>query len=54
MVKNILKQFLALPLLLGFIFLSCQDEIVGGMENKVKSVEFNATIVIWLQCNDLN
>ncbi len=42
--KMILKQFLTLPLLLGFIFLSCQDEIVGGMENKVKKVEFNATI----------
>lgn len=44
MAKNIQKQFLLLPLLLGFIFLSCQDEIVGGMENKVKKVEFNATI----------
>ena len=42
--KMILKQFLTLPLLLGFIFLSCQDEVVGGMENKVKNVEFNATI----------
>ena len=44
MAKNIQKQFLLLPLLLGFIFLSCQDEVVGGMENKVKKVEFNATI----------
>ena len=42
--KMILKQFLTLPLLLGFIFLSCQDEIVGGMENKVKNVEFNVAI----------
>ena len=44
MAKNIQKQFLLLPLLLGFIFLSCQDEVVGGMKNKVKKVEFNATI----------
>ena len=44
MAKNIQKQFLLLPLLLGFIFLSCQDEVVGGMKNKVKNVEFNATI----------
>ena len=44
MAKNIQKQFLLLPLLLGFIFLSCQDEVVGGMENKVKNVEFDATI----------
>ena len=43
MAKNIQKQFLLLPLLLGFIFLSCQDEIVGGVENKEKNVEFNAT-----------
>lgn len=44
MVKDIVKQFLLLPLLLGLIFLSCQDEVVGGMENKVKNVEFNATV----------
>lgn len=42
--KMNIKQFLTLPLLLGVIFLSCQDEIVGGMENKVENVEFNATI----------
>lgn len=42
--KMILKQFLLLPLLLGFILLSCQDEVVVGMENKVKNVELNATI----------
>lgn len=39
--KMILKQFLLLPLLFGFILLSCQDEVVGGMENKVENVKLN-------------
>lgn len=39
-----LKQFLLLPLLLGFIFFSCQDEIADGVKNKENNAELNATI----------
>ena len=39
------KKFLfALPLLLGALILSCQDEMTGGSENKVQDVVLNATI----------
>ena len=34
----------ALPLLLGALILSCQDEMTGGSENKVQDVVLNATI----------
>lgn len=39
------KKFLfALPLLLGVLILSCQDEETGGSESKVQDVVVNATI----------
>lgn len=39
------KKFLfALPLLLGALILSCQDEETGGSESKVQDVVVNATI----------
>ena len=34
----------ALPLLLGALILSCQDEVTGASENKEKDAVLNATI----------
>lgn len=33
-----------MPLLLGVLILSCQDEVTGGLENKVEDAVFNATV----------
>ena len=38
------KILFALPLLLGSLILSCQDEMSGGLENKVQDATINATI----------
>ena len=39
--KNLL---FAMPLLLGALILSCQDEVTGSLENKVQDAVFNATV----------
>ena len=38
------KTLFALPLLLGALILSCQDEVTGSLENKVQDAAINATI----------